>query len=52
MTDTGHGLDAEQAAGSSSPSTRRSAEGKGTGLGLSVTHGILKSHGGSSPSTA
>ena len=47
ITDTGHGLDAEQASRIFEPFYTTKAEGKGTGLGLSVTLGILKSHGGS-----
>ena len=47
VTDTGHGLDAEQASRIFEPFYTTKPEGKGTGLGLSVTLGILKSHGGS-----
>ena len=47
VTDTGHGMDAEQASRIFEPFYTTKAEGKGTGLGLSVTLGILKSHGGS-----
>jgi signal transduction histidine kinase len=46
VTDTGHGMDAEQASRIFEPFYTTKAEGKGTGLGLSVTLGILKSHGG------
>jgi signal transduction histidine kinase len=47
VTDTGHGMDAEQASRIFEPFYTTKPEGKGTGLGLSVTLGILKSHGGS-----
>jgi signal transduction histidine kinase len=47
VTDTGDGMDAEQASRIFEPFYTTKPEGKGTGLGLSVTLGILKSHGGS-----
>ena len=47
VSDTGSGMDAEQANRIFEPFYTTKAEGKGTGLGLSVTLGILKSHGGS-----
>ena len=46
VTDSGHGMDAEQASRIFEPFYTTKPEGTGTGLGLSVTLGILKSHGG------
>lgn len=47
VSDTGHGISAENLGRIFDPFFTTKGVGKGTGLGLSTVHGILKSHGGS-----